>query len=46
MLPEVAEAVSVRSGLRSDAAITDVTGYLTDLMEVVRAVLREEQGST
>lgn len=43
ILPEVAEAVSVRSGLRSDAAIADVSGYLTDLMDLVRTVLGEEQ---
>jgi hypothetical protein len=46
ILPEVAQAVDVRSGLGPDAAIADVAGHLTDLLEVVRAVLREEQGST
>ncbi len=43
MIPEVAEAVSVHSGLRLDAAIADVTGQLTDLMDIVRAVPGDEQ---
>jgi hypothetical protein len=46
MLAEVAAAVSVRSRQGTDVAIADVIGYFTDLLEIVEAVLREEQGLT
>jgi hypothetical protein len=46
MLPEVAQALCVRSGLREDAAIADVIGHLTDLEEVLEPVLRGHRRSS
>jgi hypothetical protein len=38
-LPEVADAVSVRSGLDSDAAMSDVRGHLTDFRMILKGAL-------